>query len=67
MSLIAMVAQIGRLGGLALAGPAVDLLGVPLAFGASGTLITLSALPAAMLVVAAGRATAKEPRAAPGE
>jgi DHA3 family macrolide efflux protein-like MFS transporter len=58
MSLIAMVAQLGRLAGLALAGPAVDLLGVPLAFGAAGTLIVLSAMPVAALVFANARALA---------
>jgi len=59
MSLIAMVAQIGRLAGLALAGPAVDLLGVPLAFGISGTLIVLTSLPVATLALAGGRTPAK--------
>ena len=58
MSLIAMVAQIGRLTGLALAGPAVDLVGVPVAFGAAGTLICLGAMPVAAMAFANQRAPA---------
>ena len=55
MSLIAMVAQLGRLAGLVLAGPAVDFLGVPLAFGAAGVLIVLCVMPVLALVFASAK------------
>ncbi len=56
MSLVAMVAQVGRMAGLALAGPAVDRLGVPLAFGAAGVFIILGAIPVATLALDRGKA-----------
>ncbi len=55
MSLIAMVAALGRLAGLAMAGPAVDFAGVPAAFGVAGLIIMASALPVAGLALTSGR------------
>lgn len=58
MSLIAMVASLGRLAGLALAGPAVDLAGVPAAFAVAGVIIMLSAVPVAGLALSGDRSVA---------
>ncbi len=55
MSLIAMVAALGRMAGLAIAGPAVDFAGAPAAFAAAGLVIILSALPVAGVALKSGR------------
>ncbi|MCK6564199.1 MAG: MFS transporter [Dehalococcoidia bacterium] len=55
MSLVGMMAALGRLAGLAMAGPAVDFAGAPAAFAVAGLVIMVSALPVAGLAVSSGR------------
>ncbi len=57
MSLVSIVASLGRLGGLASAGPLVAAAGTPVAFAAAGTFIVLlGALPVAVLATSGARA-----------
>lgn len=50
MSLVAMVAAVGGIAGLALAGPAVSVLGTRIAFGLVGIVIVASVAPVLMVI-----------------
>ncbi|HEY4670262.1 MAG TPA: hypothetical protein VIH05_10850, partial [Tepidiformaceae bacterium] len=50
MSLIAMVAAVGGIAGLGLAGPAVSLLGARVAFALAGIVIIASVTPVLMVI-----------------